>query len=188
MPPHCDSLDGPVVKAARNALDSKNVDFALPFVPLSAEPEVRAAFDKVMAVRGSGTEARALSEHWFCETLVRLHLGGEGKPFRGLRPAGQHPPIIGLADESVNAEDARPVAAALTEALETSLEERFARVMRLKKHDPTDIFAARTYTSAMLAYVVWVLHTFAAIMSHEHETTATHEPRSNRGIERVIEG
>jgi hypothetical protein len=32
MPPHCDSLDGPVVTAARRALDAGNVDLVLPFV------------------------------------------------------------------------------------------------------------------------------------------------------------
>jgi hypothetical protein len=30
MPPHCDSLDGPVVAAARRALDAGDVDLALP--------------------------------------------------------------------------------------------------------------------------------------------------------------
>jgi hypothetical protein len=33
MPPHCDSLDGPVVTAAREALDTTDVDLILPFVP-----------------------------------------------------------------------------------------------------------------------------------------------------------
>ncbi len=30
MPPHCDSLDGPVVIAAKQALNEKNVDLILP--------------------------------------------------------------------------------------------------------------------------------------------------------------
>lgn len=32
MPPHCDSLDGPVVTAARQALEAGDVDIVLPFV------------------------------------------------------------------------------------------------------------------------------------------------------------
>ena len=52
MPPHCDSLDGPVVAAARQALTSANVELVLPFVPAEREAEVTAAFEQVMAVRG----------------------------------------------------------------------------------------------------------------------------------------
>ncbi|CAM5623224.1 hypothetical protein SPURM210S_04864 [Streptomyces purpurascens] len=32
MPPHCDSLDGPVVMAARKALEGRDIDQVLPYV------------------------------------------------------------------------------------------------------------------------------------------------------------
>ena len=40
MPPHCDSMDGPVVKAAKRALDLGNVNLILPYVPKEGEGEV----------------------------------------------------------------------------------------------------------------------------------------------------
>ena len=33
MPPHCDTMDGPVVTAARKALEAQNVNLALAYVP-----------------------------------------------------------------------------------------------------------------------------------------------------------
>jgi hypothetical protein len=42
-PPHCDSLDGPVVAAARLALAAGDVDLILPYVPADGEDEVREA-------------------------------------------------------------------------------------------------------------------------------------------------
>jgi hypothetical protein len=51
MPPHCDSLDGPVVAAARRALDAGDVDLVLPFVPEQGEAELREAFQSVLRVR-----------------------------------------------------------------------------------------------------------------------------------------
>ena len=39
MPPHCDSLDGPVVVAASQALGSGRVELILPFVPAEGEAE-----------------------------------------------------------------------------------------------------------------------------------------------------
>lgn len=98
MPPHCDSLDGPVVNAARRALDVGEVDIVLPFVPEEAEAEVRAVFDAVVPVRALGREARDVADRLFFETVVRLHRAGEGAPYDGLRPAGLSVgPVIPLA-------------------------------------------------------------------------------------------
>lgn len=47
MPPHCDSLDGPVVRAAQRALEANNATLVLPFVPKVGEKEVLEAFRKV---------------------------------------------------------------------------------------------------------------------------------------------
>lgn len=48
MPPHCDTLDGPVVKAAKKALDTGTVNLVLPWVPEKAEDELRNAFEKTL--------------------------------------------------------------------------------------------------------------------------------------------
>lgn len=37
MPPHCDTLDGPVVKATKKAFETGNVNYVLPWVPKKAE-------------------------------------------------------------------------------------------------------------------------------------------------------
>jgi hypothetical protein len=51
MPPHCDTLDGPVVKAARIALEKGNVNYILPWVPKNAETELREVFEKTLNAR-----------------------------------------------------------------------------------------------------------------------------------------
>lgn len=82
MPPHCDSLDGPVVTAARQALDAGDVDVVLPFVSEQGEPEVRTVFDTVLPVRGLGGRAREVADRLFFETscgaLIGWLVGGTG--------------------------------------------------------------------------------------------------------------
>ena len=58
MPPHCDSLSGPVVKMAKKALETGNVKFILPYVPEESEDEVIAAFHKVLPLA-----AQAWTQH-----------------------------------------------------------------------------------------------------------------------------
>ena len=77
MPPHCDSMDGPVVTAARRALDAEDVRLLLPYVAAEGEQEVMAAFDQVLPVRAAGGPAAEIAERWLLETVVRVHRAGE---------------------------------------------------------------------------------------------------------------
>jgi Family of unknown function (DUF6448) len=80
MPPHCDSLDGPVVGAAQQALEASDVEIVLPFVPEQDEAEVRAAFAAVQPVRVMGEQARAVADRHFFETVVRIHAPARALP------------------------------------------------------------------------------------------------------------
>ncbi len=78
MPPHCDALDGPVVKAARRALEEGSVEIILPYAPADAEKEIVRTFETVTAVRAMAPEAAEVADLHFFETVVRLHRAGEG--------------------------------------------------------------------------------------------------------------
>jgi Family of unknown function (DUF6448) len=107
MPPHCDSLDGPVVGAARAALEAGDVALVLPFVPERDEADVRSAFTDVTRVRAMGDEARAVADRFFFETVVRVHRAGEGASYTGLKPAGTPvSPVIPIAEEALPADRA----------------------------------------------------------------------------------
>ena len=58
MPPHCDSMDGPVVKAAIKALETGNVNVILLYVHKEGEAEVLKAFEKVLPLRKFPAERR----------------------------------------------------------------------------------------------------------------------------------
>ena len=62
MPPHCDTMDGPVVVAAKIALEKENVNYILPWVPKESEKEVAAAFQKTLAARKKGSEAKEVAD------------------------------------------------------------------------------------------------------------------------------
>src|SRR5688572_19610020 len=87
---HCDSMDGPVVKAAQRALAAGEVAHALIWVKPEHAAEIREAFSKTLRVRNLGREAAELADRWFFETLVRVHREGEGEPYTGLKPAGYY--------------------------------------------------------------------------------------------------
>ena len=175
MPPHCDSMDGPVVSAARNALDARDATLVLPYVPASGEAEVRAAFDDVLAVREQGGAARELADLHFFETVVRIHRAGEGAPYTGLKPAGlDHGPVIPIAERALESGSAEELATFLGDAVGSEVRERLRRVLELRSRADGDIARKREYVEAMLGLHVWAHSLYTAVKAKPHEHEAGH--------------
>jgi len=98
---HCNTLDGPVVEAARSALERADVTPFPRGVAKEHEQEIRDAFSQTLAVRVKGKASRELADRFFFETLVRVHRPGEGAPYMGLKSAGSVEPAIAAADNSL---------------------------------------------------------------------------------------
>jgi hypothetical protein len=175
MPPHCDSLDGPVVSAARHALEAGDVDLVLPYVPEEAEAEVRSAFARVREVRVLGTEARDVADRHFFETVVRLHRAGEGADFTGLRPAGLSTgPVIPLAERAVLTGSPVDVADFLAGELRVEIERRLGEVHTLAAARERSVADARRYVEAMLGFEVYCHHLYRALQAPAHAEAAHH--------------
>ena len=172
MPPHCDSLDGPVVSAARRALDAGKAEIVRPYVPEEGEDEVKQAFEAVIGIRGQGPVVRDVADLHFFETVVRVHRAGEGAPYTGLKPAGlDHGPVIPVAERAIESGSPDELARLLTGRVGEEVHERFGRVMELKARANGDVAANREYVGAMLDLQVWAhrLYEATGAEAHEHE-------------------
>ena len=153
---HCDTLDGPVVAAARQALDTGNVNLVLIWVQKRDDAEIRNHFQKTLAVRKAGAQARELADMYFFETLVRLHRAGEGAGYTGLKPAGKIAPPIAAADKSLESGKLEGVAKLVSERMEQGLHRHFEDMMKKKKYNPNDVAAGRAFASAYVEYTHYV--------------------------------
>jgi uncharacterized protein DUF6448 len=166
---HCDGLDGPVVKAAQRALDTRNPALVLIWVQGKDEPEIRKAFEQTLAVRELSPQARELADRFFFETLVRVHRAGEGAPFTGLKPAGRDlGPAIPAADEAVRVGSVEPVRHLLTVAIQDRLRHQFGEVMATKTFEPDDVAAGREYIKAYVEFIHFVERLYDSTMKTPH--------------------
>jgi len=169
MPPHCDSLDGPVVTAARHALVIGDVDQVLPYVPADAEDEVRDAFTRVMPLQAGEQPVAEVAQRWFFETVVRLHRAGEHAPYTGLKPAGLDVgPVIPLAEKAIESGDAEQVHRLLATELQTELAHRLGHVTQLAVDKDTSLVTAREYVQAMLGFQVYAHQVYQAVHRDPH--------------------
>ncbi|MBI4061363.1 MAG: hypothetical protein HY403_08030 [Elusimicrobia bacterium] len=168
---HCDGFDGPVVTAARKALETSDVGRVLIWVQPKDAVEIKAAFQMTLAVRKLGAQAKELADRSFFETLVRVHRAGEGAPFTGLKPAGRDlGPAIPAADKALASGALEPLRELLTRDVQSRLERHFKEVLDTKEFKPTDAAAGRKHVRAYVEFVHFVelVHQAAAMPAHGH--------------------
>ena len=151
---HCDGLDGPVVKAAQEALAKGDVNLVLIWVQRGDEVEIRRAFERTMNVRKLGPQAQDLADTFFFETLVRTHRAGEGVPFTGLKPAGRDlGPAIPAVDQALKSGDVTPLTDLLIARMRSGLADRFKLATEARKFTTQDIDAGREYVEKYVTFI-----------------------------------
>ncbi len=153
---HCDTLDGPVVMAAKAALDSGNVTPVLKWVHKPDEGAIKEAFEKTLGVRKLSPQAKQLADMYFFETLVRLHRAAEGAPFTGLKPAGEVEPVVAAADKAIESGSLDDLAKEISVLVRNGMHERFDRVVKARKEMNQSVEAGREYVEAYVEFVHYV--------------------------------
>lgn len=180
---HCDSMDGPVVKAAQRALETGNVSYVMLWVRPTDEPIIRDAFTRTVAVRKQSPSARDLADLWFFETLVRVHREGEGAPYTGLKPAGadEHA-AIDAADDALVTGSVAKVEALLIHTVRDGLRERYTAALAKKDYDVNDVAAGRAYIHEYVPFIHYVegIYNAANPAGHEHAGPAGATPHPRR--------
>lgn len=171
---HCDTMDGPVIKAAQQALGNGNVNLVLIWVKADDEAAIKEAFEKALRVRKLSPEAQEMADMYFFETLVRIHRAGEGAPYTGLKPTGTPlEPGVAIADAALaNGSDAE-LLKELAAAVQKGAQERFREVMEKKQYPPDNIEAGREYIEQYVVFVHYIEGLFQAAeqlpQGHVHE-------------------
>jgi hypothetical protein len=163
---HCDGVDGPVVKSARQALDTGNVNRVLVWVQHKDEAQIKDAFRKTLSVRQLNSSARDLADNYFFETLVRVHRAGEGAPYTGLKPAGRDlGPAVVAGDKALETGSVEPLAKLLTQAVHKSVGGQFKEVVAKKNYKADDVAAGQAYVKAYVEYIHSVERIYEAAAS-----------------------
>jgi hypothetical protein len=170
MPPHCDSMDGPVVLAAKRALAERDPSIILPFVKPEGERELCDAFERARAAHDGDPAANELAELYFCEAAVRIHRAGEGAPYTGLKPAGLgFGPVVPVAERAVATGSPDELVQVLTDKVRDEVLARFGRTMTLQPHAGDSVASGRAYVEAMLGLEVWSHKLYACASAGPHD-------------------
>lgn len=171
---HCDTTSGPIIPEARAALEKGDVTPILKWVKNDNEEEIKTAFAKAVVVRAKGPEAKEMADHYFLETLVRLHRAGEGAPYTGIKDAPVEP-IVAMADKALNEGAADEMIGKISNHMASAIKEKFNKALEASRNKDKSIEAGREFVEAYVIYMHYVEGIHDAIMSaggHHAETDA----------------
>ncbi|HYF91302.1 MAG TPA: DUF6448 family protein [Symbiobacteriaceae bacterium] len=177
---HCDNVNGPVVSAARQALEAGDATLILPYIKATDEAELSAAFDHALKVRRLGGEAQALADQFFFETAVRLHRQGEGAAYTGLKYEDDYGPALHAAEEALATGKTKDVEAVLDETIAKGLAAKYHAVLEARERAATQgtVEADRERVEAELLYQIYVHEIYLAAAGaapHGEGGTAGHQ-------------
>jgi len=153
---HCDTLDGPVIETARVALEEGDVTPLLKWVRPAEEGEIQEAFEKTLAIRSKGSDAKDFADMYFFETLVRIHREGEGAPYTGLKPGAAIDPAVALADQALESGSVDKLVKVLTNAMANGIRERFAHAYENQKHADDSVTMGREFVESYVVFTHYV--------------------------------
>jgi YesN/AraC family two-component response regulator len=172
---HCDTLDGPVVTAARKAMKTGNVNYILIWVKPENEDEIRKALKTAKTKKKSAKtkKGKDKAEMELFETLVRIHREGEGAKYEGIKPAGSIEHEIVLADKAVETGKLNDVLNNIksSENKEIILH-LFHKVKEKSHYDLDDVPAGREFIEA---YVVFIHSVEKAIKGTDLDEHTPHQ-------------
>lgn len=170
---HCDTMDGPVVKAAQRALAKRNINLVLIWVQEKDEAEIKQRFRETLSVRKLNRDARELADRYFFETLVRLHRAGEGEPYTGLKPAGTDlGPVIPLADKALVDGSAGTLLKMFAGSVQAEVQMRFKDVISKKNFNENDVEAGREFVKSYISFMHYVEHLYEERTEKSRTTAA----------------
>ena len=154
---HCDTMNGPVVKAAQKALETGNVNFVLVWIQKKDEADIKKAFERALAVRTLSPQAKEMADMYFFETLVRIHRAGEGEPYTGLKSADTEvEPGIHMADEAVEKGTGEELVKNLNAELRKTLHALYSNVKNRKNYRADNVEAGREFVKAYVTFIHYV--------------------------------
>ena len=161
---HCDSMDGPVVLAAQEALETGDVNLVLIWVNEEQEDQIRTSFQQTLDVRDENEQVREMADMYFFETLVRLHRESEGATYTGLKPAGtDFGPVIPAGDHALETGSLKELRDLIVREFEAGLHAYFDEMMEAKEFDANDVEAGRDFVHKYVEFMHYAAPVYSAV-------------------------
>jgi hypothetical protein len=160
QPLYTDLLDNKVTEAAKNALDTGMVEFALAFVPKGRELEVIEAFEKSLKVRKRGPVSQDLADHYFFDIVLRIHRTRWHRAARSGASILDFTELDRIADDAIATGYPEELSKWLCSALGKEIAGKLGIIAELEQDKNDGVEKGRSFAAAMLAFKEWTFQLY----------------------------
>ncbi len=164
---HCDRVNGPVAKSARQALKTGQFKPVAIWIGEEQEAALQDRFESSLKAYRAGGPGKKVAKSYFMSEAIRLHRAAEGMPFTGLKPASELPIDLKLAEKARETGDVQPVVDLLSSELEQKVKKWFktSREARRQWEQQQNVETGRKWADAYVKYIIYVHKLYQKIMA-----------------------
>lgn len=173
---HCDSVEGPVVNAAKKTLATGNLNYVFLWINHEDENEITEMFNKVMNTRDYAPEVKELVEMYFFETVVRVHRMGEGVGYTGLKYEEFQPAEgIAAADRAIERNSVDLILPHVDKEQREHVSHYFSELQSRSNYNVDDVETGREYVKSYVHFIHYVEGLFGGETEHNNHHESKHQ-------------
>ena len=162
-----DPHNGPVMRAAKMALETGNANYVLIWVSEKSENTLKNLLEKTYCERSSRKNLQNRAIDWYFETVNRFHLANKGALYTCLKPGGlDENPIVPKVERAIETGNFEKIIGVIPNTHAADVREHFHHVMDKRNYDLNNIAAGRAYVSAFFDFIGYV-HNLSSVIPGE---------------------
>lgn len=163
-----DEMPGPVLKAAKIALETGNVNYILIWVPENYENTVKNLLEKTCCKRSSVLNTQKQAYDWYYETVNRLFSASRACDYLTYQSkAFAENPLVLKVYKAIESGNFEKIRDEIPVSYEADAQQRFLHVMNLRDYPVNNIAAGRSYVSAFFDFNRYVHDLSSDIISRK---------------------
>jgi hypothetical protein len=154
---HFDEIQGPVMNAAKMALETGNVNYVLIWVPEESENTLKNLLEKTCCERSSRKNMQNQALDWYFETVNRFHSAGRWSDYLNMKFEGLNKkPIVLKVERAIETGNFEEIRGFIPVTYVGDAKQRFQHVMNKRNYSVNNIAAGRAYVSAFYDFIGYV--------------------------------
>lgn len=154
---HDNPQNGPVMRAAKMALETGNANYVLIWVPEGLENTLKNLLEKTCCKRSARKNMQIHAIDWYFESVNRLHCSYGWPHCLGMNSERANETPIGLiAERAFETGNFEEIIGFIPNTQTGNVRQRFHNVMSKRNYNVNDIAAGRAYVSAFIDFISYL--------------------------------
>ena len=164
-----DEMQGPVVKAAKMALETGNVNYILIWLPEKSENTIKNLLEKTCCIRSSKMNMRNQTYDWYFETVNRIYLSSRSPDYYTTQSRGLAGKLFLKIDRAIESGDFEEIRDIIPVTHEADAKQRFQQIMNMSNYPVNNIQSGRAYVSAFFDFARYVHNLSSSIPGNNED-------------------